>query len=204
MAYAVLSRALSIVYLSIVLVLGQETVQDAARIARDLLTKNNIGTMGTVFPADHSLAGQPFALQEFHASCLHNGSLTLITFPISQHTINIRDSPKHSASIGVFSNPPGANSPRVSLIGNVTIYSHAVDMPGLQDIRECYVHNHPEARWWLPDETDIVSHWARFDPETVYFVGGFGGAHYIGYIPLEVYQDAESASYSSLLVQAQG
>ncbi|KAL1743854.1 pyridoxamine 5'-phosphate oxidase-domain-containing protein [Schizophyllum fasciatum] len=161
--------------------------------------------MGTVFPANHALAGatecgataragHPFALQEFHASCLRNGSLTLITFPISQHTINIRDSPTHAASVGVFSDPPGANAPRVSLIGNVTIYQRAKDMPGLQDIRDCYLRNHPEARWWLPDEGDLV-----FDVQTIYFVGGFGGAHYIGYIPLEVYQQATSAT--SLLVQ---
>ena len=89
-------------------------------------------------------------------SCLRNGSLTLITFPISQHTINIRDSPTHSASVGVFSDPPGANAPRVSLIGNVTIFEHAEDMPERQEIRDCYLRNHPEARWWVPGEGGLV------------------------------------------------
>ncbi|TFY80483.1 hypothetical protein EWM64_g3527, partial [Hericium alpestre] len=32
------------------------------------------------------------------------------------------------------------------------------------------------------------AYWARFDPQSVYFVGGFGDEHFIGYIPLDVYQ----------------
>ncbi|KAI4521045.1 hypothetical protein K525DRAFT_285369 [Schizophyllum commune Loenen D] len=186
-----LSRLYFVLSLFACIVQGDETLQEAARIARTLVANNNIGTMGTIYPASHALAG----------NCLRNGSLTLITFPISQHTINIRDSAAHSASVGVFADPPGANRPRVSLIGNVTIFEQAEDMPGREEIRDCYLRSHPEARWWVPGEGGLTSHWARFDPEAVYFVGGFGGAHYIGYIPLDVYQQAEPASAQSLLVQ---
>lgn len=72
--------------------------------------------------------------------------------PISRHTRNILHSPSHSASLTVWSSPPGASRARVSLIGNVTFLesSFAVDS-GIQD---CYLAKHPDAKWWLPDDPD--------------------------------------------------
>jgi len=32
--------------------------------------------------------------------------------------------------------------------------------------------------------------WARFDPHSIYYVGGFGSEHYIGYIPIDLYTEA--------------
>jgi len=61
------------------------------------------------------------------------------------------------------------------------------------EIKACYLAQHPDARWWLPGDDDAahLAYWARFDPHSVYFVGGFGDEHYIGYIPLATYQSAE-------------
>ena len=104
------------------------------------------------------------------SSCYTNGSLSLITMPISRHTRNIRNSPSHSASITVWTSPPAASRARVSLIGNVTFLESrfAVDS-GIQD---CYLGRHPvsshltgivaevehvqDARWWLPDDPDAA------------------------------------------------
>ena len=47
------------------------------------------------------------------------------------------------------------------------------------------------------------AYWARFDPHTVYFVGGFGDEHYIGYIPLQKYQGATAATHPVHLPQGQ-
>ncbi|KAI0358468.1 hypothetical protein OH77DRAFT_1184802 [Trametes cingulata] len=158
--------------------------------------------MATVYPGDHAaLAGEPFALQEYYASCHANGSLTLLFLPISRHSQNILHSPAHAASISIWSDRPAASRPRVSLIGNVTVFPVLSDTPDLANIQACYIAHHPDARWWLPGPREPhVAYWARFDPHTVYFVGGFGDEHYIGYIPLEMYQTALSSDGAGLNV----
>ncbi|KAI0035471.1 pyridoxamine 5'-phosphate oxidase-domain-containing protein, partial [Vararia minispora EC-137] len=169
----------------------------AAFIARTVLARCAVGTMATIYPQDYSvdvLAGQPYAMQEYYATCFANGSLGLIFLPISRHSQNILRSPSHAASLSVWSEPPAASQPRVSLIGNVTILGQ--DDPSLDPLKECYLAQHPDARAWLPgdDEGAHKAYWARFDPHSIYFVGGFGDEHYIGYIPTDKYQSAVSPS----------
>jgi hypothetical protein len=63
----------------------------------------------------------------------------------------------------------------VALIGNVTVFPEGA-APDEDAIKACYLSRHPDARWWLPGDPDgaHLAYWARFDPESVYFVGGFG------------------------------
>jgi len=99
--------------------------------------------------------------------------------------------------------PSPVSRPRVALIGNLTLISdvwsslsnspdhHAVvgDDNELDEIEKCYLAYHPDSRRWLPGRGgfhDIA--WARLDPQAVYYVGGFGGLHYIGYIPIDLYR----------------
>ncbi|KAF9010496.1 pyridoxamine 5'-phosphate oxidase-domain-containing protein [Cyathus striatus] len=151
--------------------------------------------MATVFPSnDADLAGQPFSMQEYYASCYQNGSLTLLFLPISRHSKNVLHSSRQSASISVTSEVPAASRPRVSLIGNITVFTNTSAISDLHLIKQCYLEKHPDAKWWLPDDDDAahISYWARFDPQRIYFVGGFGGAHYIGFVPLDLYQKAHT------------
>jgi len=178
---------------------ARETVQDAALIARQLVESPlAIGSMATVYPAnyrDPTLAGQPFALQEYYASCYQNGSLTLILMPISRHTQNILTSAAHSASITVWSSPPSASRARVSLVGNFTVFRN--ESPSdVDELRECYLKSHPDAVDWLPEneEGPHTAYWSRFDIQSIYFVGGFGDEHYIGGIPVALYQEAQASS----------
>ncbi|KAJ8696364.1 hypothetical protein PTI98_006241 [Pleurotus ostreatus] len=139
--------------------LSRETVWDAAAIARRLVdnSTNSIGVMATVFPPDHSSSpAQPFAMQEYYASCHTNGSLTLLFLPISRHSQNILHSNHHAASLSVSSALPAARSPRVSLIGNVTVYANTTVVPDRNAIQSCYLARHPDARWWLPDDDDAA------------------------------------------------
>ncbi|KAH6914298.1 pyridoxamine 5'-phosphate oxidase-domain-containing protein [Coprinopsis sp. MPI-PUGE-AT-0042] len=190
---------ISLLYTPIVLlgallvVNGAETVYDAARIARTLVdnSKLSIASMATNFPEDDSqLPNYPFSMQEYYASCHQNGSLTLLFLPISRHSRNVLHNVKHAASLSVTSESPRASKPRVSLLGEISIFTNTSSVP--KEIQQCYVQRHPDSKWWLPDDDDAahISYWARFDPRAVYFVGGFGGLHYIGYIPLELYQEA--------------
>ncbi|KAI0784442.1 pyridoxamine 5'-phosphate oxidase-domain-containing protein [Abortiporus biennis] len=193
-----LSRALNLLFVLCLITLsyGQESVEEAAILARELVdfSEDAIGTMATVYPEDHDyLSGQPFSLQEYYASCHENGSLTLLFMPISRHSQNIIHHRSHSASISISSSPPSANKARVSLIGNVTIFDDINATPDREEVEKCYVATHKDAKWWLPGPREPhVAYWARFDPHSVYYVGGFGSEHYIGYIPLELYQSASS------------
>jgi len=174
---------------------GEETVFDAALISRKLVdfSPDSVGTFATVFPSDHpDLPGEPFSLQQYYASCHGNGSLTLLFLPISRHSKNILGSVKHSASLSVASTNPAAWKPRVSLIGSVTVFQDVANTPDEDETAACYLKRHPDAVHWLPrnKRQPHIAYWARFDPHAIYFVGGFGSSHYIGYIPLELYQTA--------------
>jgi len=180
-----------------------ETVEDAATLARRLvdLSHDSIGTFATVYPSDHpnpTLADQPFSLQEYYASCHQNGSLTILFLPISRHSQNILHSFNHSASLSISSQQPAARKARVSLIGRVTIFQDVVNTPDEDIMAACYLQRHPDARNWLPKSKHQphIAYWARFDPHTIYFVGGFGDEHYIGYIPLQLYQDAAPPDFT--------
>ncbi|KAG8983701.1 hypothetical protein FRB90_005828 [Tulasnella sp. 427] len=174
-------------------VLGFETVEDAARIARTLVQSESIGTLSTVFPEGHVLAGESLSLMEYYAPCHKNGSLAVLFFGISLNGKNILASPNHSATFSLQAPPSlsAATKPRFSMIGKFEIFGDKY--PHGDELRKCYLKSHPDA-WWSPGGHGEGVHgatWARFDPEAIYFVGGFGGAHYIGYIPIELYQWAK-------------
>ncbi|PVF97738.1 hypothetical protein CPB86DRAFT_413028 [Serendipita vermifera] len=189
------------VFLTFYSCLAHETVKDAARFARSLVDSNDAaGTLATVFPADHpTLAGQPFALMEYYASCHTNGSLTFIFMPISQNNRNIIHSEGHAATFTVATHPARAASARVSLMGNVTVlYDTDIEGEEIGKLEKCFLARHPDARWWIPGKKPAhTAYWARFDPRTIYYVGGFGSEHYIGYIPLRTYQEAHPQDHAT-------
>lgn len=164
----------------------------AAAISRGLVdaSPNFIATMATVYPSDHSLAGtrpktygslvaeliihftapgQPFALQEYYASCFTNGSILLLVLPISRHTQNILRSPGRTASLTMASSQPAASHARVSLMGNVTIFQDWDNVPDEETIKACYLAQHPDARRWLPNDDD-AAHIVSNDSVTVILV----------------------------------
>jgi len=65
-----------------------------------------------------------------------------------------------------------------------------------RQMSSCFLARHPDAKWWVPGRKGAphVAWWARFDPDAVYYVGGFGDEHYIGRIPVDLYRNASSAS----------
>lgn len=111
-------------------------------------------------------------------------------------------SPRRSAAISVWSEHPAASRPRVSLTGNVTLFPELKHTPERDAIQECYLAQHPDARWWLPgprephtvsrratlpllslprraaDRMSVVRwqvYWARFDPHVR--LTPFGGCY---------------------------
>ncbi|KAJ1931940.1 hypothetical protein EC988_009622, partial [Linderina pennispora] len=74
-------------------------------------------------------------------------------------------------------------NPRVTLIGTLKV----VEQEDREAVRKAYVDLHADTRHWV--------NWADFrfyelKVESLYFVGGFGGQHYIGPVSLELYLSA--------------
>ncbi|KAH7108065.1 pyridoxamine 5'-phosphate oxidase-domain-containing protein [Auriculariales sp. MPI-PUGE-AT-0066] len=182
---------------------ASESIYDAARLARALVASTGISTLSTTFPSEHpELAGQAVGLMEYHASCFTNGSLTILFAPISLNSKNILKSPTRAASLSVVASPARASNARVSLIGTVDIHYNINDNIK-KELEQCYTAVHPDAKRWVPGSEDShLFYWARFEPQIIYYIGGFGGLHYIGYIPLELYQTSGNLTGTDLRVQA--
>ena len=56
---------------------------------------------------------------------------------------------------------------------------------------------HPEAKWWLPGAGFHDFKWYNLEIEEIYYIGGFGGIHYIGWIDVDTYYGANAKSLSS-------
>ncbi|KAJ3552205.1 hypothetical protein NM688_g4271 [Phlebia brevispora] len=147
-----------------------QTMPYAARIARRLVDfSDGIGNMATVYPDDDpTLAGTPAIVT------------ARILWQLSREWFS--DTVIHADF---------QTQARVSLMGNVTIFQELDSTPERDAIQFCYLSRHPDAHRWVPGPREPhIAYWARFDPHSVYFVGGFGSSHYIGYIPLEMYRSA--------------
>ncbi|KAF8745684.1 hypothetical protein RHS02_01281, partial [Rhizoctonia solani] len=79
-----------------------------------------------------------------------------------------------------------AATARVALMGNVTVFygvtgegDTEADLEARQ-MSECFLAKHPDAKWWVPGRPGAphVAWWARFDPQAVFYVGGFGKAEF--------------------------
>ncbi|WVQ73315.1 hypothetical protein IAR50_002883 [Cryptococcus sp. DSM 104548] len=144
-------------------------------------------------PYKPKLEGRPFALPEYHAPCHSAPSLTFLILPISRSSKNILQHPQHYATYTlaaeVGKGETSMSSARVALIGNMTILRDLSEKEEA-DLAECYLSYHPDARGWLPgkDGSPHFSEWARMDLEEIYYVGGFGDAHYIGDVPVGLYE----------------
>ncbi|KAK6007959.1 hypothetical protein QM012_004773 [Aureobasidium pullulans] len=183
------------------------TVHESAIQARRILHLESIGTLSTVFPSESSkghdavgsleqrpsgLGGVPIGLMDYYADCEpDSGNPTILALDIatsfknvaagSNITLSLRWHPQdgnwHSA----------ASLPRFSLVGHLEDIDDA-DASKVA-LSACFVRTHPDAVAWLPGNRIHTSRWVRLVVEDVYWIGGFGDRAYIGWIPLEAYQN---------------
>jgi hypothetical protein len=75
---------------------------------------------------------------------------------------------------------------RVALLGEIS----RTEDDEFETIKDCFVAKHPDAKSWLPDgKTPFHDfHFYRLRVKGIYYVGGFGGLHYIGWVPEETYR----------------
>ncbi|CAJ0650928.1 4291_t:CDS:10 [Entrophospora sp. SA101] len=167
-----------------------ETKEDAARIARNLVNETGYGTLVTIMSEneDH-MKGYPIGLLEYLSDdCPSTGDPLLL---LSHVQLNVRnafdDGLRASLSIRKLSSKksffPFAE-PRLNLFGKITRVNESEE----NDVKNCYLEKHPKARYWLPGKVHSF-HFYRFKVQDIYFIGGFGGLHYIGFIEEKLYHE---------------
>lgn len=152
-----------------------------------------------------NLGGVPVGMMDYIADCEDAGNPTILAIKIATSFKNVEAG--SNISVSVSWTPPyppekrikssrwwwpwggdevqeyepvpysAANLPRFSLLGYLEPITE-----GIQDVQDCFVRTHPDAKYWLPGNRIHESGWVRLVVTHVYWVGGFGDRAYIGWI----------------------
>lgn len=89
-----------------------------------------------------------------------------------------------------------ANLPRFSLLG----YLEPINPGPLEAVRlaGCFVGKHRDAKYWLPGNAIHQAEWVRLVVTGVYWVGGFGDRAYIGWIPVEEWNNVTTEEWKAI------
>ena len=149
-----------------------------AERVRTLMHLQPVGSLSTL---SKKHVGLPFG-SVMPYSLDQTGNPTFLISTMAVHTQNLQYSPKASLLIAeATENEDPLGKARVSIMGEIT----QVAEEDLAMIRESYLNQHHEARYWV-DFGDFAFY--RMTIIDLYFVGGFGA---MGWITAEEYQQAE-------------
>ncbi|OLN97256.1 hypothetical protein CCHL11_07741 [Colletotrichum chlorophyti] len=174
------------------------------------------------------LSGVPIGLMDYVADCEEEGNPTILAITIATSFKNVRAGSNISLSMHwVPPYPPAkrislftslrtrlfgssdaataapdtvpysaANLPRFSLLG----YLEKIPTDPVSSLRlaHCFVNKHPDSKYWLPGSPVHESEWVRLVVTSVYWIGGFGDRAYIGWIPLDEWQNVTREEYDSI------
>jgi hypothetical protein len=175
------------------------TIHESAVQARRVLNLESIGTLSTIFPSAHSaenrpshVSGTPIGLMDYYGDCEPGtGNPTILAISIATSFKNVAAGSNITLSLRWHAPYQRAYSaaavPRFSLIGHLEELSS--DEVRDQNVAACFVKYHPDAAAWLPGNPIHESKWVRLVVEEVYWIGGFGDRAYIGWIPVEEWQN---------------
>ncbi|SPO26490.1 uncharacterized protein UTRI_04079 [Ustilago trichophora] len=157
------------------------------------------------------LAGHVISGPEYFAPCeADTGTLLYLGLTVSQTWKNILNSDSKIATVSIASNTnPAIPDPRhssghdskhweedrpswrrgmpskarITLFGHFSILNVTEQPEQAKKALHCYLDHHPDASHWAPDsdESPHIPFWATFTVDKVYWVGGFGDEHYIGW-----------------------
>ncbi|ODQ52086.1 hypothetical protein SAICODRAFT_8304 [Saitoella complicata NRRL Y-17804] len=157
----------------------------------------NIGFLGSLVGSKThgSLEGYPMATMEYFASteeCLEDGGgdPIFLMSPLQAALQNVFED--NRVSLGVRSPQPQSSLPivdaRFSLVGKLEPLNETM----AELVKPCYMRAHPEAKWAYAAHD--FKYWVLRVDE-VYYVGGFGGEHYIGWIDQETWGSARRGKH---------
>lgn len=174
------------------------------------------------------VAGVPIGLNDYIADCEDGGDPTILSLKIGTSFRNVAHGSNISLGLAwVPPYPPGrrirsswtsrffrllggggggdedrpdtvpysaANLPRFSLMGHLERIEPAKHL----GVAACYVNTHPDAKYWLPGNPIHEAEWVRLVVTKIYWVGGFGDRAYIGWIPVEEWQDVTREEWEAV------
>jgi hypothetical protein len=172
-------------------------------MARKILRIEKIGTLSTIFPVSKendvqvnenrptSVEGMPFGLMDYFADCEpETGNPTILALTIETAFKNVAAGSNITLSVRwhpQFSHPySAAKYPRFALVGSL---EEITDKAHATSVKTCFSKYHPDSVFWQPGNHIHEAHWIRFVVKEIYWLGGFGDRAYIGWIPLETWQD---------------
>ncbi|KAG0231837.1 pyridoxamine 5'-phosphate oxidase-domain-containing protein [Mortierella sp. GBAus27b] len=166
-----------------------ESYEQAAGLARKLVKETNLGTLMTVMN-DHrgGLEGFPFGSVDYYVDdCDAPGTPLMLLSHLQVNVQNARSANRVSLAIRKLPAEGEQGSPMVD--PRVTLIGQLVPLAEEKASRAaaCFVAQHPDAKWWLPGNGFHDFKWYQMEIKDIYYVGGFGGLHYIGWIDTETY-----------------
>ncbi|RIA98287.1 pyridoxamine 5'-phosphate oxidase-domain-containing protein [Glomus cerebriforme] len=170
-----------------------ESEKDAAIISRTLVNEFGIGTLVTIMNdyEKEDVRGYPFGLLDYFADdCPSTGNPLLL---LSDWQKNIQNAKRNNWKASLMIRKLSKNDtffpvaePRLNLFGHL----ERVPEDEVVNVQKCFLDKHPRAHWWIPGKGHVF-YFYRFIVQDIYFVGGFGGEHFIGYIDSELYHEVE-------------
>lgn len=167
--------------------------EEAGFAARDFVQTYSVGVLATLqvdAPGRQGLGEWPYAsVADYADEQPSTGRPLVLLSKLERNIVNTKAVPKCSLAI----HTPADNetdpmaAPRVTLLGSLT----PVPADELPKARDTYLRAHPMAKMWI-DFSDFVLY--RMDVADVYWVGGFGNDHYIGWVAADKYLAAQPAT----------
>lgn len=81
---------------------------------------------------------------------------------------------------------------RITLFGHFSLLNLTQHPDQAEEASRCYLDHHADASHWAPNSTESphIPFWATFTVDKVYWVGGFGDEHYIGWFSSDEWKTA--------------
>ncbi|KAF9972510.1 hypothetical protein BGZ73_004350 [Actinomortierella ambigua] len=179
----------------------EETVADAALFARRLIRNTGVGTFVSVMNNKYqggALEGYPFgSMDYFSDDCEKSGRPLMLLSHLQINVQNARADNRVALAVRKLPGPGERGNPmtdpRVTMMGHL----RPLEKEHHDKAVQCFTAKHPDARWWLPNSGFHDFAWYTFEIESIYYIGGFGGLHYIGWIPVDTYFAAEESTIAA-------
>lgn len=176
-------------------VFGDEERGAASRGLIQLATAGDLVTLNVADGAGAAgSAGFPYGSVASYVDGGDGRPLILLS-KLERNIINQEEDPRCSLSVhypeALTNGTDPMAAPRTTLLGTLSV----VPKSGLQAARKKYLAKHPMAKMWIDfkDFDLYVLH-----PSDIYWVGGFGGEHFIGWISPERYLAAKPVSAGAM------
>jgi len=177
-----------------------QTRKSAVIEAREFVHNNSFGTLSTINQGSHDFGGFPAGQIEYYSET-DDASLLMIRVDMSSAFGNIRKGSPASLAIRAGDAPRKVTPMHMAANHRIILYGEFDDYTPSEDEMRNFFARHPDADDWRPGSFGFhKTFWTKFTITGIYYIGGFGGEHYIGSIPVDQYKDVELVEESPTLL----